>query len=85
MKFGKLLLDFSDLAEESKKKNSHKYISANQRANIDQVLVKNPKMRIACKLLYDLAARSQDLTDLKFSSFVKVPNGGANVTWVPRK
>ena len=42
-------------------------------------------MRLACRLLYDLAARSQDLVDLTFKSFVEVPGGGANVTWKPRK
>ena len=42
-------------------------------------------MRLACRLLYDLAARSQDLADLTFASFVEVPGGGANVTWKPRK
>jgi hypothetical protein len=42
-------------------------------------------MRLAFRLLYDLAARSQDLADLTFSSFVEVPEGGAIVTWKPRK
>lgn len=42
-------------------------------------------MRLACRLLYELAARSQDLTDLTFESFVEVPGGGANVAWKPRK
>ena len=42
-------------------------------------------MRLACHLLFDLAARSQDLGDLTFESFKEVPGGGANVCWKPRK
>jgi hypothetical protein len=63
----------------------HQPVSEEERTRIDQKLVKNLKMRLACRLLYDLAARSQDLTDLTFSSFVEVPGGGANVAWKPRK
>jgi hypothetical protein len=48
-------------------------------------LVKNLKMRLACRLLYDLAARSQDLVELTFKSFVEVPEGGANIAWNPKK
>lgn len=83
--FGKLPLSFSKLAEGSKKKNPHHPVTADQRNQIDQKLVKNVKMRLACRLLFDLAARSQDLMDLTFESFVEVPGGGANVAWKPRK
>lgn len=85
VKVGKLPLDFTDLAEASKNQKPHQYLPQAVRTDIDQQLVKKPKMRLACRLLYDLAARSQDLPDLTFSSFVAVPTGGANVTWKPRK
>ena len=44
--------------------------------------------RIACKLLYDLAARQQDLLEFTFNSFVPNPeheSGGASVEWMPKK
>jgi hypothetical protein len=83
--FEKRKLDFYRLAEGSKNKMPHQPVTEEKRKEIDRLLVKNLKMRLACRLLYDLAARSQDLTDLTFSSFVEVPGGGANVTWEPRK
>jgi hypothetical protein len=83
--FEKRKLDFYRLAEGSKNKMPHRPVTEEDRKRIDFLLVKNLKMRLACRLLYDLAARSQDLTDLTFSSFVEVPGGGANVTWRPRK
>jgi hypothetical protein len=83
--FEKRNFDFKGLAEESKNKNPHKYIPLEQRERIDHKLVKNVKMRLACRLLYELAARVQDLVDLTFDSFVEVPEGGANITWNPKK
>ena len=56
--FEKRNLDFKGLAEGSKNKRPHKYIPLEQRERIDRKLVKNIKMRLACRLLYDLAARS---------------------------
>jgi integrase len=56
-----------------------------ERKRIDQLLVNNLKIRLACRLLFDLAARSQDLTDLTFNSFKEVQGGAANVCWKPRK
>jgi hypothetical protein len=64
--FEKRNLDFKGLAEGSKNKRPHKYIPPEQRERIDHKLVKNLKMRLACRLLYDLAARSQDLVELTF-------------------
>lgn len=41
-------------------------------------------MRVACRLLYDLAARCQDLIQFRYNSFVKTPEG-ARVEWFPKK
>jgi len=58
VKIEKLSLDFTGLAEKSKKPHPHRYLEPVERDHVDRKLVTNPKMRLACKLLYDLAARS---------------------------
>jgi hypothetical protein len=83
--FGKMQLHFQGLSEKSKHKQAHRYLERSERDQVDQMLVTNTKMRLACKLLYDLGARSQDLADLRFSSFIPTPDGSARVQWKPRK
>ena len=78
-------LDFKGLAEQSKHKRPHWYLEEAERDQLDRLLVKSPDMRLASKLLYDLAARSQDLCDLTFNSFIPLPDGKAKVEWKPRK
>lgn len=41
-------------------------------------------MRVACRLLYELAARCQDLIQFKFSSFVETCDD-IRVEWIPKK
>jgi hypothetical protein len=59
-------------------------VSETLRKEIDCKLKDNLEMRVACWLLYDLAARCQDLLKFKYNSF-KVDESGAIVEWVPKK
>ena len=82
---GKMNLCFKGLAERSKNERPHRYIEPAERSELDKLLLDDIEMRLASRLLYDLAARSQDLPDLTFSSFIPLPDGSATVKWKPRK
>jgi integrase len=60
-------------------------MSAEKRAYIFRALENQPSIYLACHLLYDLAVRSQDLLAFAFSSFKPTADGGASVTWIPKK
>lgn len=59
-------------------------ISPATRNLIDSKLEHDLPMRIACRLLYELAARCQDLLEFRFDSF-KQDQRGAVVKWKPKK
>ena len=56
----KMKLDLKGLAEASKNKKPHIPVSADTREKLDKLLSKprDLKWRIACRLLYNLGARS---------------------------
>lgn len=82
---GKHTFEFKGLAEPSKNPKPHHPVPIGQRSNIDQMFAQDIKTRLACKLLYDLGARVQDLVELTFVSFKPTPEGGAHVQWKPNK
>ncbi len=60
---------FKGLIRASQKPKKHSYISREKRESIDKSLEDNLDLRIACRLLYELGARCQDLLQLKYNSF----------------
>ncbi|CDW82327.1 integrase family protein [Stylonychia lemnae] len=80
----RLGFNFKGLLKQSESLNTHKFLSAEDRQSIDQSLSNNLSMQVACRLLYDLAARCQDLLQFKFNMFI--PNGdGATIEFIPKK
>ena len=53
---------FKGLIKASENSKNHHYLSPSTRQLIDDSLVDNLEIRLACRILYDLGARIQDLT-----------------------
>ena len=75
---------FKGLIKATENSKSHNYISPSTRQLIDDSLVGNLEMRLACRILYDLGAMIQDLTQFKYGCFEQT-NDGARIEYTQKK
>jgi hypothetical protein len=76
---------FKGLNKKTENPKPHQAMNAEKLASIFLALENKPSIYLACNMLYDLAARSQDLLHFTFGSFLPTADGGASVTWIPKK
>ena len=70
--------EFKGLNKVSSNLKPHRALPKELREDIDMRLENKPLKRLACRLLYDHAARCQDLLQLRYNSFVET-NSGAKI------